>query len=116
MSYSPPPAGIACGPLALAPRLRWLDRLVVAATGCVLLGMLATAIWLTPSPSGQGTHQQLGLPPCTIWAWYGFRCPSCGMTTAWSHVVRGQVLAACRANVGGALLGVVAMEIGRAHV
>ena len=33
----------------------------------------------------------------------------CGMTTAWAHLVRGQWLAACRANVGGVLLGLLAM-------
>jgi hypothetical protein len=34
------------------------------------------------------------------------------MTTAWSHLVRGQILAACRANVGGALVCLGAMLLG----
>jgi hypothetical protein len=31
------------------------------------------------------------------------------MTTSWAHLMRGQWLDACRANAGGALLGVLAM-------
>jgi hypothetical protein len=56
-----------------------------------------------------GTHQQLGLPPCTSVQWFGIRCPSCGMTTSWSHLVRGNVLSAFRVNAGGALLGAAAL-------
>ena len=51
----------------------------------------------------------MGLPPCTFLVLFGHRCPSCGMTTAWAHLGRGQVVAAFGANVGGALLGLLAM-------
>ena len=74
-----------------------------------LLGLLAIAAMLKPSPLGHGTHQQLGLPPCTFWVLFGRPCPTCGMTTAWAHLVRGQWVDACRANLGGALLGLLAM-------
>ena len=30
------------------------------------MGLLITAAWLTPNRRGMGTHQQLGLPACTI--------------------------------------------------
>ena len=70
--------------------------------------LLATAEWLKPSPLRHGTHQQLGLPPCTFLALFGRPCPTCGMTTAWAHLVRGQVIGALRVNVGGTLLAVVA--------
>ena len=112
MSYSPPPAGLPWQASAVAPRLRWLDRLVLALAGTVLLGLLVTAAWLTPNPQGMGTHQQLGLPPCTIVQWYGIRCPSCGMTTSWAHLLRGHVVAALRANAGGALLALTALACG----
>ncbi|HET6884185.1 MAG TPA: DUF2752 domain-containing protein [Pirellulales bacterium] len=70
---------------------------------------LCVAGWLRPDPNGFGTHQQLGLPPCTsVWL-FGVRCPSCGMTTSWSHAVRGQWIKAVRANAGGALLAATAM-------
>jgi len=84
----------------------------VGLAGVVLLGLLVTASCLTPDPQGIGTHRQLGLPPCTIVAWFGVRCPSCGMTTAWSHMVRGQPVSAVRANCGGALLALAAMAAG----
>ena len=70
---------------------------------------LATAAVLRPNQSGHGTHRQLGLPPCTFVVLFGRRCPSCGMTTAWAHLMRGQVAGALRANVGGALLGLLAL-------
>jgi hypothetical protein len=107
VSYPPPPATLA-GP-ARAPRLRWLERVLAMLAGGVLLALLTTAAWLTPSAQGMGTHQQLGLPPCTSVQWFGIRCPSCGMTTSWSHLVRGNVLSAFRVNAGGALLGAVAL-------
>jgi hypothetical protein len=90
------------------PRLRWLDRIVLTTAGLTMLALLATAARLTPSPRGMGTHQQLGLPPCTVVGLFGVRCPSCGMTTAWSHMTRGNLLAAVRVNAGGALLAVLA--------
>ncbi len=103
MNYSPVPAVPAPG-LAL----RWWQRLLLAVVGGVLIGLLATAAWLTPSIRGYGTHQGLGLPPCTLQMWYGIRCPSCGMTTSWSHMMRGQVVRSVRANSGGAMLAVTA--------
>jgi hypothetical protein len=85
---------------------------VIVLAGGVLLGLLVTAARLTPSPRGMGTHQQLGLPPCTIVALYGIPCPSCGMTTAWAHLLRGHVVSAVRSNAGGALLAVLAAACG----
>jgi hypothetical protein len=112
MSYAPPPADLSRFAPAAAPRLGGIARVTVGLTGVVLLGLLITAARLTPDPRGLGTHRQLGLPPCTIVAWFGIRCPSCGMTTAWSHMVRGQVASAVRANSGGALLALAAMVAG----
>ena len=83
--------------------------LVVLATG--LISLLVVAAWLPPDPRGYGTHQQLGLPPCSFQQLTGWRCPSCGMTTSWSHLVRGQIAASFRANSGGALLGLVCLVV-----
>jgi hypothetical protein len=85
------------------------DRLLLAAAGMGLLVLLAVAAMLKPNPLGHGTHQQLGLPPCTFLVLFGRPCPTCGMTTAWTHLVRGQWLSAIVANVGGALLGMLAI-------
>lgn len=69
---------------------------------------LAVAGRLKPHPDGLGTHQQLGLPPCTILMMWGIRCPSCGMTTSWSYFVRGQWWMSLRSNAAGTLLAVIA--------
>ncbi len=75
----------------------------------VLAGLLWTASQLTPSGAGLGTHQQLGLPPCSTRILFDLRCPACGMTTSWAHLMRGQVVQAATANVGGCLLGFMAL-------
>ncbi len=79
--------------------------------GLGLFGLLGVAAWLKPDPYGLGlgTHEQLGLPPCGFREYFGIRCPSCGMTTSWSYLVRGQVLSALASNAGGTLLGVIAL-------
>lgn len=74
-----------------------------------LLALLAVAAFLKPDPRGLGTHQQFGLPPCTFRFFVGRPCPSCGMTTSWAHLVRGQLIGALRASVGGTLLGTLAV-------
>jgi hypothetical protein len=84
------------------------DRLLLAAAGAGLLGLLLVAAWLEPSPNGRGTHRQLGLPPCTFLTLFGRPCPTCGMTTAWACLMKGQWQNACRANAGGTLLGILA--------
>jgi hypothetical protein len=79
-------------------------RTGLVAMALMLAAPLATAFALKPDPTGCGTHRQLGLPPCTFQLVLGIPCPSCGMTTSWAHALRGQMLAALRANVGGTLL------------
>jgi hypothetical protein len=108
MSYSPPPV---IGPPA-SGHLRWIERVLLVTTGSVLIGLLVLAARLTPNPLGMGTHQQLGLPPCTLVTWFGVRCPSCGMTTSWAYLTRGRAEAAVRANAGGTLLAMTAAVCG----
>jgi hypothetical protein len=112
VSYPPPPAGFNSASWQGAARLGRLERVVLACAGSVLVGLVATAAWLTPSSSGMGTHQQLGLPPCTVVVWLGQRCPSCGMTTSWSCLLRGRIGAALAANAGGTLLAIAAIAGG----
>jgi hypothetical protein len=85
--------------------------MTLSVVGIGLAAMLAIAAWLQPSPTGQGTHRQLGLPPCSFQFLFGLPCPSCGMTTSWAHFVRGQWSAALRANVGGTVLAAVAVVV-----
>jgi hypothetical protein len=84
-------------------------RLALGAIGLGLVFLLAIAWMLKPSPFLMGTHQQLGLPPCSFLMLFGIPCPTCGMTTAWAYLVHGELLRAFQANCGGVLLAVLDM-------
>jgi len=88
----------------LSPNLSRSTRLGLLIIAILLVMGLGLARWLEPSPSGIGTHRQLGLPACTIQALFGGRCPSCGMTTAWALAMRLRFHEALHANVAGTLL------------
>lgn len=93
-------------PESLSRNERWL-------LGCICIGLLAclgVASWLTPDPQGRGTHQQLGLPPCSSVSILGMRCPACGMTTSWALMMEGQVVQAIQTNTGGTLLFMIAFS------
>ena len=91
-----------------SPRLPVALRLSVLSAGLGLSILLVIAARLEPDRKGFGTHQQLGLPPCMILKLYNLRCPSCGMTTAWAHAIRGRFQSAVAANAGGTLLAIAA--------
>lgn len=86
--------------LQLSP---WQRLIFVGIGFCLVCGFLLAA-FLEPSTRGYGTHQQLGLPPCTFRFILGIPCPSCGMTTSFSHFVRGQFAASMHANWAGFIL------------
>lgn len=75
--------------------------------GCLALLMIAAA--LHPDGQGHGTHEQMGLPACSVQMFSGHPCPSCGMTTAFSHAVRGQLLTAFTVQPAGTLLALATM-------
>jgi hypothetical protein len=83
-----------------------LGRLWAAAIAAGCLAVLLVAAGLQPSSTGVGTHLQLGLPPCSLMVGAGVPCPSCGMTTSFSHAVRGQITRAADAQPAGLLLAV----------
>ncbi len=85
------------------------ERAMLAILGFGLLTLLIVAKFLTPNPMGLGTHQQLGLPPCTVRFFFGVRCPSCGMTTSWASLLDGDVVGSLNANCGGALLCLISI-------
>ncbi len=97
----------------IAMPLRWpLKHWERAALGFASVGiwaLLVTAARLTPAAEGLGTHQQLGLPPCSSIVLFGVRCPACGMTTSWSHFMHGSLWMAAKVNLGGTILAVTAL-------
>lgn len=88
------------------------DRVWAFLAGAIMLGLLVVARCLSPSPVGMGTHQQLGLPPCTFDTLLGVRCPTCGMTTSWAYTTRGEIALAWQSNPGGVCLAVVSLVCG----
>jgi Protein of unknown function (DUF2752) len=87
---------------------RWLRALLALMALC-LVTVFSVAIWLNPyREDGQArqleTHRQLGLPECNFKLWTGKPCPSCGMTTSFALLIRGDVLNSLRANWVGTLL------------
>ena len=93
-------------------RLRSYQRILMVLGGSTLITLLVTAATLQPDTRGFGTHQQLGLPPCSFKEMTGLRCPSCGMTTSWSNMMHGKVISSFQANTGGALLAITALFVG----
>lgn len=74
------------GPEAHAPaELSAFSRVGVSLGVLGLVAGFATAGLLRANPSGQGTHTQLGLPPCAAKLLLGVPCPSCGMTTSLTY-------------------------------
>jgi hypothetical protein len=69
--------------------------------------VLAAAAAIHPDAQGYDTHRQLGLPACSFLQNTGMPCPTCGLTTAFAHMARGQVPSALRAQVFGTALFVL---------
>ncbi|KAA1261926.1 hypothetical protein LF1_44870 [Rubripirellula obstinata] len=88
----------------------WLIRLAAVGLSILPLSLLLVARTLTPDPDGLGTHQQLGLPPCSMRMMFNIRCPGCGMTTSWSHFARGQWISSVQSNLGGFLLAILTVS------
>lgn len=82
-------------------------RVLCLTWGLLLCCGFLLARWLEPNPQGFGTHQQLGLPPCTFLTLTGLPCPSCGMTTCFAHFTRGHWRQAVAASPPGVLLATV---------
>jgi hypothetical protein len=82
----------------------WVDRGVAAAMMAGATGVLGVARRLKPSPSGYGTHTQLGLPPCWFLRVTHYPCPSCGLTTSFAWAAHFEFWKAFLASPFGLLL------------
>ena len=70
----------------------------------VFPALVAFSHGLVPSPSGKGTHTQLNLPPCGVYLLFGKPCPSCGMTTSFALLSRGEFKKALKCQPAGVAL------------
>src|SRR4051812_33369576 len=98
------------------PCLHWWVRGALVGVVAGLVAVFAVAAWLDPyradgSARRMETHRQLGLPPCTFYRVTGLPCPSCGMTTSFALLVRGDVANSARANVVGTLLAAFGLAL-----
>ncbi len=103
-----PPTQHPLGPLVWRshPESTGKARLAALVTLAVSSAILMVAWRLSPDPTGLGTHTQLGLAPCSLVRMTGYPCPTCGMTTAFSYTVRGQVVQAFLAQPTGLVLAI----------
>jgi hypothetical protein len=97
-----------------APELRWWVRGTLLFFALGWTGIFVIAAWLRPyaedgTPLRMETHRQMGLPACTFKYYSGLPCPSCGMTTSFALLVRGDVVNSLKANAVGTGLAVFGM-------
>jgi hypothetical protein len=71
------------------------------------VALLTVSAMLDPDPRGFGTHEALGLPPCSFLARTGLPCAACGMTTAFSLAAHGRLIDALIAQPAGAILALL---------
>ena len=96
-------SGCPVGPIA---------RCILALMCLILVSGFLTALSLEPDPRGFGTHQRLGLPPCSFRMFFGIHCPTCGMTTSFAHFVRLDLTGSFKAHrVGPFLAGFCLMMV-----
>ncbi len=79
-------------------------RVVAVLVVLVCGGIFAVAATMSPSPSGYGTHEQLGMPPCSFLVKTGYPCPTCGLTTSLSAAASGHIIRAMEAHPFGPML------------
>lgn len=90
-------------PVRPDPRLKRGVRVGLLAVAGTLAAVFGVAAYLNPyGPDGaartMATHTQLGLPPCNMVSLTGKPCPTCGMSTSFALLVRGDVRASLAAN------------------
>jgi hypothetical protein len=97
---------------AVRSRAHWGVRAALLVIACGLVTVFYVATRVNPygpdgkTPLRMASHQSLGMPPCRFQEMTELPCPSCGMTTSFAHLVRGDVWNSLRANWVGTGLAV----------
>ncbi len=87
---------------------RWVRATLLIVTAG-LVAVFVTAARLHPydadgKPLTMASHTQLGMPACEFYVIFHKPCPSCGLTTSFSLLMHGDVLASLRANAIGTVM------------
>jgi len=80
------------------------ERIGAACIAALCLTVLSLSAWLSPAADGHGTHTQLGLTPCMWAVTLDKPCPTCGMTTSFSHAGEGSWITSASTQPMGTLL------------
>jgi len=102
-----PPLPSDSSPLTPGYPIGLTGRLLLAFCCLFLISGFGLSVWMTPNPQGYGTHLQIGLAPCTFKDLTGLPCPSCGMTTSFSHFVRGHWLQSIQTSTTAFFLALI---------
>ncbi|MBX7106100.1 MAG: DUF2752 domain-containing protein [Gemmataceae bacterium] len=91
-------------------------RLLLLLMAAALAGVFVVASRIRPydasgAPLTMATHTQLGMPECNFVRMFGRPCPTCGMTTSFALLVRGDLAASFRANAAGTMMALGAMGL-----
>ncbi len=88
------------------------ERLVLLLLVTVLVYVLSLLASLEPDPRGMGTHEQLGMAPCSWPIQYDMPCPTCGVTTSAVALLHLDPLTAFRIQPFGALFTLAGIWFG----
>jgi hypothetical protein len=96
------------------PANRWVRMaLLVLTIPWIIVFVIATQLDPYQGKDGQplkmGTHMQMGLPDCNFKALVKVPCPSCGMTTSFTLLMRGDVWNSLQANFAGTVLAALGL-------
>jgi len=56
-----------------------------------LAALMIIPFFLQPNINGYGTHTQLGIHRCPLFTFFGIKCPTCGLTTSFSLIAKGEL-------------------------
>lgn len=108
MTVSAEPRTIATAASPAGPVIDRLSAMAILVAAVIAVVFLAR---VHPDPRGFGTHEQLGMQPCSWPVVMGLPCPTCGVTTAACHVVHLQLWSAVRTQPFGAALALFGLGL-----
>ncbi len=92
-------------PAPQTPRPNTPLRIACLLAALPIGAVLAIGSSLNPTGGPLAIRRELGTARCGFYTKFGFPCPTCGWTTAVSHLYHGQIFSALITQPAGALFG-----------